>query len=129
MHDYYISLKNALQQDIQLLSLVRITLDNPQDIVDLQQDILDLYNFPERLHGSYRKEWLHYCLPKLAAMIPDTVADDTGLEAWLSQSTNHFSPSAIKSMLAVIDHVQTTEQKLVPFPTPLRKYVYQLLRS
>ncbi|WP_137168456.1 hypothetical protein [Salinimonas lutimaris] len=48
-----------------LLLALRVLFDDPDDIVDLDQDIADLRYFPERLHASYRPEWETYILHAL----------------------------------------------------------------
>jgi hypothetical protein len=50
--------------DINALFTLRFILDDPKDIVDLQQDILDLQSYPERLYGSYINEWKAYVLKR-----------------------------------------------------------------
>ncbi len=42
------------------LFIFRFVLDKPNDIVNLHEDIQDLYFYPERLHGSYKQEWMTY---------------------------------------------------------------------
>ena len=42
---------------IESLLLLRLAFNNEQDIVDIEQDINDLYLFPERLAFSYPDEW------------------------------------------------------------------------
>lgn len=39
------------------LLLLRVAFDNKDIVVNLQQDMMDLYLFPERLESSYKDEW------------------------------------------------------------------------
>ena len=128
MQTFYIELKSQLSQDIRLLTYLRLVLDKPNDLVDIEQDIRDLFGFPERLLGSYRTEWLHYCLPQLAKCIPDIFTNEIQFIAWLEQQSPRFESSKVKELLTIVDQVSDFSEKLVPFPTPLRNYVYQLLK-
>ena len=51
-------MKTELSVDV--LFLYRYVYDDENDIVNLQQDVLDLEVFPERLEGSYIFEWQKY---------------------------------------------------------------------
>ena len=128
MQNFYIELKNQLSQDIGMLTYLRIVLDKPHDLVDIEQDIRDLFGFPERLLGSYQKEWLHYCLPQLADRIPETFSNESQFVAWLAQQPPRFDSAKVQELLTIVDQVSHFSEKLVPFPTPLRNHVYQLLK-
>lgn len=128
MQTFYTELKTQLSQDIGLLTYLRIVLDKPYDLVDIEQDIRDLFGFPERLFGSYRTEWLHYCLPQLSKLIPDTFADEEHFITWLEQQSPRLEPEKVQELLTIVDQVSNFSEKLVPFPTPLRNHVYQLLK-
>ncbi len=51
---------------IESLLLLRIAFDNKGDVVNLHQDMMDLYLFPERLESSYKDEWQAYIKRALA---------------------------------------------------------------
>jgi hypothetical protein len=48
------------------LLLLRVALESPDDVTNIEQDITDLYLFPERLELSYKDEWLAYIKRALA---------------------------------------------------------------
>ena len=50
----------------QLLAL-RLLLDDPEPAHSIEQDIEDLYEFPERLEQSYPQEWRAYIKRKINA--------------------------------------------------------------
>lgn len=52
--------------NIQSIFTLRYLFDVPNDIVNLQKDIEDLSDFPQRLNASYRDEWIRFIKKSIA---------------------------------------------------------------
>lgn len=108
----------------------RMVLDVPNDIVNLHQDVLDLYLFPERLLNSYRQEWQVYIRKALmqrckepiltGKIILDCIAD--------AEAKIHFDKVKQQEMITVVEQITHHADKLLPFPSQLRKNLEVLLK-
>ena len=77
----YQVLKNS---SVELLLSLRVALDDPQPYLDLEQDIQDLYLYPERLTYSYPDEWRAYIRQQLLKRC----ISDEALQQYLSYQDN-----------------------------------------
>lgn len=62
---------------LDVLLALRIIFDKPGQPVNLDADIEDLDQFPERLHLSYRHQWEAYVNRALVALADDKTPDET----------------------------------------------------
>jgi hypothetical protein len=123
----YSTIKQALAEDLILLTYARLKLDEANDLVDISQDIQDLYLFPERLLGSYQAEWLRYCLPKIAAGANVAFDDEQSFFVWLDEQSSPHTQMTIDQLIITVKQCTENQNNLVPFPTPLRKYIVNLI--
>ena len=108
----------------------RMVLDVPNDIVNLQQDVLDLYLFPERLQESYRNEWQVYIRKALMQRCTEQVLTGNIILECVAQAEAEirFSETEQKEMIKVVEQIINTADKLLPFPSKLRKNIEDLLK-
>ncbi|MBT1451375.1 hypothetical protein KJ365_10850 [Glaciecola sp. XM2] len=116
-----------LQQcDVLSLFLYRFALDRDDDIVNLEQDVLDLQNFPERLEVSYEAEWRSYVRRALFKLSSDEQYQlEDKLTVLLAGNNPHFNQllNILKTAIAVNNSTQVTVLN-----SPLKNYVQQLLK-
>jgi hypothetical protein len=106
--------------------LYRFALDRDDDIVNLEQDVLDLQNFPERLEISYEAEWRSYVRRALFRLSTDEQNKlENNLAVLLGGNNEHFNQllNVLKTAIAVNNSTQVTVLN-----SPLKNYVQQLLK-
>lgn len=108
----------------------RMILDQQNDIVNLRQDVLDLYLFPERLHESYRHEWQVYIRKALMQRCKEPILTGSAILDCIAKAEQeiHFSEEAQKEMITVVEQIINTADKLLPFPSKLRINIENLLK-
>lgn len=119
---------------LESLLLLRVAFNNEQDIVDIEQDINDLYLFPERLTLSYPDEWRSYILRHLGkhnlnrAILADILSDKEQYNSpqieHLHQQIKRAMPQ-FKRLMQIVDNVRASQQSgnVVPFKTPLHHWL------
>ncbi len=109
------------------LFLLRYALDKPNDIVNLERDILDLQYFPERLQDSYLAEWKAYIKPELIALQRrDEHHNLANIMVNLEQGDNpHFN--RLYDVIKTADKVNNSDAVTV-MTTPFKSFVNQLLK-
>ncbi|MFD2179817.1 hypothetical protein [Veronia pacifica] len=116
------------------LLLLRLALDANEYGCDIEQDIMDLYLFPERLAESYPDEWRSYIKRGLArlkikessvaAMLsdqPHTLNDD---EEKLLEKIRNAKPQ-FDRLIAVVDEAQRAQHadNVSALQTPLHRWL------
>lgn len=135
MSSRYSQLKEKLpisRLSYEALLAFRVLYNDPLDIVDLEQDVLELALYPERLKESYRKEWEVYVLKAMAK----------ALKANSHTSSAEFIESVIKQVEEIqetsdmfkklVHHVQNAKsinqtKNAIVFPSPLRQQLMAFL--
>ena len=119
---------------LESLLLLRLAFNNEQDIIDIEQDINDLYLFPERLTSSYPDEWRSYILSHLgklglnstilADILSDSQPPSTSQLEILQQQIKQAEPK-FRLLIKIIDDVRASEQSnnVVPLKTPLHRWL------
>ena len=114
--------------------LLRVALQREQDVIDIEQDIMDLYLFPERLELSYPDEWLAYIkrslaihqitLAELEAIMSDEPRCNDAKLAALHNKITKAKPQYTR-LLKVITHIklQNSSANITPIKTPLHKWL------
>ncbi|WP_051275364.1 hypothetical protein [Aestuariibacter salexigens] len=68
----------------EILLGLRLVLDEPDPVASIEQDLQDLFTYPERLQESYRHEWVAYVKRALAEELSSEQLNDRHiLEAFL----------------------------------------------
>lgn len=135
MVDGFKSVQRAIplaRVNLDVLFALRLLFDEPNDIVNIEQDINDLAHFPERLAGSYRAEWETYITraivkrfrgdnaPNVNDFITQTFNSVKHMMA--SDTRYHTLYSAIQTAQSVLSTSNTEV-----FNSPVRKQVFALL--
>jgi hypothetical protein len=119
---------------LESLLLLRLAFNNTQDIVDIEQDINDLYLFPERLASSYPDEWRSYIKRHLGklGLNSDSLADILNDQhqhhsqqlARLHQQVKCAEPQ-YNRLINILDEVRASQQSgnVVPLKTPLHRWL------
>ena len=81
------------------LLLLRVLLDQVEPYSNFESDMLDLYQFPERLHGSYASEWRCYIKRRFYELRYQPEA----IEAWLSAPASVTTLPALAVSAAVLE--------------------------
>lgn len=119
--------------DLRELLLLRLAFDDPDDIVDIEQDIDDLMRFPERLNCSYPDEWRSYLKRQfrirqldesdVLAVLRETdkgCVNDGKIRAALQTGLARYKPKK-----ALVDKVSVmlADEHIVPLKTPLHRWL------
>jgi hypothetical protein len=104
------------------LLLLRVALDSETDNTDIEQDIQDLFLFPERLLDSYPDEWRAYI--KRRAVELDINLNNMNEDSKLTQLIRAHK-SKYENLLAVLKDIETLLDagNVSSFKTPLHKWL------
>lgn len=118
--------KHALT-DLNTLFILRFVLDDPTDMVDLNQDITDLSSFPERLYGSYLSEWKSYVQKKIREK--GQQIDDLDFVNIIDEMNEDESLN-YQRLIKIIHRAQVIVQsdKVKVIKSPLKTYIESLLK-
>jgi len=117
------------QLPIDKLFALRVVLDNPNDNVDLNQDVNELSLYPERLYDSYIHEWRAYVKRAIVKRVEEGKYDDLiyYLEREISIKTQS---QEYKEMYAIIEqNERMNKAENVTFLThPLKRKLFKYLK-
>jgi hypothetical protein len=117
-------MKTELSVDV--LFLYRYVYDDENDIVNLQQDVLDLEVFPERLEGSYIFEWQKYV--RREAHKQNFKTSEESAKNLLSKLEKTRLTEYLKLQRIIEKAQQINQSKNVKvIKTPFRTYIESLL--
>ncbi len=129
----YPSLKHL---DLETLLRLRLAFDTPELYHNIDQDIQDLYAYPERLIYTYPKEWRIFIRQQLArhsvseqdfeAFLNSALESDSVLADLLEQTSKRFEQT-----LAIVNEVQAieTSAQVTAITPPLKRKLKQLLND
>lgn len=119
---------------VRSLLLLRLALDTEQESADIEQDIRDLYLFPERLVSSYPDEWRAYIKrelaklninePRVSALLSGASAHDIHQEQLLFHKLRN-AKLRYERLSHVIDDVESASasSNVAILQTPLHKWL------
>lgn len=135
MSNRYSQLKEKLPisrlSDEALLAF-RVLYDDPLDIVDLEQDILELALYPERLEESYRKEWEVYVLKAMAtALKANSHISSAEFIALVMKQVEEIQETndKFKKLVQYVENAKriSEAENTIVFPSPLRQQLMAFL--
>ncbi|RXJ73840.1 hypothetical protein CS022_07600 [Veronia nyctiphanis] len=116
------------------LLLLRLALDKKEYACDIEQDIMDLYFFPERLVASYPDEWRAYIKRGLArlkikeatvaAILSDVPNEPNEEQALLLSKIRNAKPR-FDRLIIVVEEVQQAQDadNISALKTPLHRWL------
>lgn len=117
---------------IDVLLALRLYYDSPTERVDIDKDIQELSEFPERLSGSYRAEWESFVKRQVAKQIlhDDATPVSDVIETIMADLERMYDGDPrFSRLLEQVRRAEAIEQsdKAKVFPTPLRRQLMALL--
>jgi len=124
-------IRQSLQQqlsDISDLLALRLVYPPQQAVVSIDQEILDLYTYPERLETSYRDEWKAIALKALYrhGVSDEGGTDEQKLEAYLRSLRDDVIPRCKRNNAELFDALEEIlaiqrADNTITFPGPGRR--------
>jgi hypothetical protein len=116
------------------LLLLRVALESPDDVTNIEQDITDLYLFPERLELSYKDEWLAYIKRALAhinisqdelqAIMNNDSSQNIDAAKHFNQLITEADPKYQRLVYVLIEVEQlNSSSNISPLKTPLHRWL------
>ena len=116
------------------LLLLRVALESPDDVANIDHDIADLYLFPERLELSYKDEWLAYIKRALARInisqdeLQAIMNNDSSQDMDAAKKFNQLITEADSKYQRLVNVLTEVEQlnsssNISPLKTPLHRWL------
>lgn len=117
---------------IDVLLALRLYYDNAAEGVNIDKDIAELSEFPERLSGSYRAEWESLFKREIAKQIlrEDTRPVSDVIDVIMTElATLHKNDERYLRLVTMVQQAEAIEKtdNTRIFPTPLRRQLMALL--